>query len=375
MPQGPSIAVVGATGAVGREMLAVLEQRRFAHGELRLLASPRSAGQRILYRNEPHEVRPLTHDNLKGLRVALFSAGSGPSKEFAPSLIRAGTHVVDNSSAFRMDPACHLIVPEVNGALLGSARGGAGAGGGAGRAGGRGVLCAVPNCSAIIMLVALNPLRAAFGITRIVVSTYQAASGAGAQAMEELRTQTREALNGKPPESLTRRVFPEPYAFNLFSHNAAVDPASGYNGEELKMVAESRRIWNDPAVLISPTCVRVPTMRAHAESINVALAGPATERDVRAALASAPGVRVVDDREANAFPTPLKASGGDEVLVGRIRPDIARVHELHGPGAVATADVRCDQWSLFVAGDQLRSGAALTAVKIAELACSQFVTT
>ncbi|MFN0012716.1 MAG: aspartate-semialdehyde dehydrogenase [Phycisphaerales bacterium] len=360
MSHHPSIAVVGATGAVGREMLAVLEQRRFPHSSIRLLASPRSAGQKITYRGEAHLVLPLTAENLRGVDLALFSAGSGPSKEFAPGLVAAGASVVDNSSAFRADPTCHLIVPEVNGGTLAGAL--------AARAK-QGLLCAVPNCSAIIMLVALNPLREAFGITRIVVSTYQAASGAGAQAMDELRAQSHEALAGKSPEQLTRRVFPEPYAFNLFSHNAAVDPATGYNGEELKMISEARRIWNDPApgVLISPTCIRVPTMRAHAESINVTLRRAATEREVREVLSKGAGVRIVDDRAANAFPTPLKATGGDDVLVGRIRPDIARVHELHGPAATVTPDTRCDQWSLFVAGDQLRTGAALTAVKIAEL--------
>ncbi len=362
MSEARVLAVVGATGAVGREMLAVLEERRFPHGEVRLLASARSAGQRVRYRGEGREVRPLTREALRGVDVALFSAGSGPSKECAPGLVAAGACVVDNSSAFRADPACQLIVPEVNGDLV------RGAGGGGG--GGRGVLCAVPNCSAIIMLVALNPLRRAFGVRQVSVSTYQAASGAGAQAMDELRAQTHEALGGTPAGELTRRVFSEPYAFNLFSHNATVDAATGCNGEELKMISESRRIWDDPGVLISPTCIRVPTMRAHAESITVSLGRPATEREVRAAYAgagAAAGVRVVDDRAANAFPTPLKATGGDEVLVGRIRPDPARVHELHGPDAMMGPDTACDRWCLFVAGDQLRTGAALTAVKIAEL--------
>jgi aspartate-semialdehyde dehydrogenase len=262
--------------------------------------------------------------------------------------------VVDNSSAFRADPECLLIVPEVNADAI-PARGPAGR---------KALLCAVPNCSAIIMLVALNPLRRAFGVERIVVSTYQAASGAGAAAMAELEQQARDVLAER---AVTAKVFPEPYAFNLFSHNAAVDAATGYNGEELKMVSETRRIWNDPRVLVSPTCVRVPVMRAHCESINVTLERPATERQVREALAGGESLRVMDDREKNAFPTPLKASGGDEVLVGRIRPDLSRVHELHGPEAVLGPEVACDRWELFVAGDQLRTGAALTAVKIAEL--------
>ncbi len=365
MSHHPSIAVVGATGAVGREMLAVLEARRFPHGAIRLLASARSAGQTIVYRGEGHDVLPLNAESLRGVDLALFSAGSGPSREFAPGLVAAGASVVDNSSAFRADPACHLIVPEVNGGTLAGALAGGAK---------QGLLCAVPNCSAIIMLVALNPLRQAFGISRIVVSTYQAASGAGAQAMEELRAQSHEALAGKSTGQLTRRVFAEPYAFNLWSHNAAVDAATGYNGEELKMISESRRIWNDAGVLISPTCIRVPTMRAHAESINVVLKRAATEYEVHDALSHGAGVRIVDDRAANAFPTPLKATGSDDVLVGRIRPDIARVHELHGPAATATPSTPCDQWSLFVAGDQLRTGAALTAVKIAELLVGRVAT-
>jgi aspartate-semialdehyde dehydrogenase len=357
--QRPNIAVVGATGAVGREMLAILEQRRFAHGSIRLFASPRSAGQSITYRGEPIKLEPLAEGWHRGIDLALLSAGSGPSKQFAPAAVAAGVKIVDNSSAFRADPACHLIVPEVNGHTLPR-----GSGGGAVA---RGVLCAVPNCSAIIMLVALNPLRKAFGVSRVSVATYQAASGAGAAAMDELREQSRESLGGTPVEGLTRKVFAEPYAFNLFSHNAAIDDATGYNGEELKMISETRRIWDDPAVLVSPTCVRVPTMRAHAEAITVTLKRAATEREVRAALALGESVRLVDDRAGNRFPTPLKASGGDEVLVGRIRPDLARVQELHGPEATPGAETACDQWSLFVAGDQLRTGAALTAVKIAEL--------
>lgn len=353
MSNATTIAVVGATGAVGIEILRVLEQREFPHGAIRLLASPRSAGKTLRYRGAEVAIEPLVDGWHRGVNLALMSAGSGPSKQFAKAAVAAGVNVVDNSSAFRADPECHLIVPEVNGATLPR---GSGA-----------VLAAVPNCSAIIMLVALNPLREAFGVRHINVSTYQAASGAGAQAMEELRTQSREALEGRDPLAWTRSVFNEPYAFNLFSHNAGIDAETGYNGEELKMISESRRIWDDPALLVSPTCVRVPTMRAHAESITVTLGRAATEREVRTALERGASVRLVDDRASNGFPTPLKAQGGDEVLVGRVRADIARIHELHGPGAVVTEQTPCDRWSLFVAGDQLRTGAALTAVKIAEL--------
>lgn len=369
----PSLAVVGATGAVGREMLTVLEQRRFPHAGIRLFASPRSAGSAIRYRGEPVPVEALGPGWHEGVDLALMSAGSGPSKQFATAALAAGVKIVDNSSAYRADPACHLVVPEVNAAVLrADPRCAPGP-----RRPGAGVLCAVPNCSAIIMLVALNPLRAAFGVQRISVATYQAASGAGAAAMDELREQTRQALEGVSPESLKRSVFAEPYAFNLFSHNAAMDPATGYNGEELKMISETRRIWDDPRVLVSPTCIRVPTMRAHAEAIEVTLSRPATLPQVRGALAGGEGVRLVDDRAGNAFPTPLKATGGDEVLVGRVRADVARLEELYGPdwrargGSAAEGggpdDLPCDRWSLFVAGDQLRTGAALTAVKIAEL--------
>ncbi len=363
----PTIAVVGATGAVGREMLAVLEQRRFPHAGIKLFASPRSAGATVRYRGEPFTVEALSDNWFQGVDLALMSAGSTPAKRFAPPALAAGVKIVDNSSAFRADPDGHLIIPEVNASVLKADPRAA-------RHSGKGVLAAVPNCSAIIMLVALEPLRRAFGVQRINVSTYQAASGAGAAAIEELRTQTRQTLDGTPTESLTRAVFPEPYAFNLFSHNAALDAASGYNGEELKMIAESRRIWGDPALAISPTCIRVPTIRAHAEAIDVTLGRPATLSQVREALAGGQSIRLVDDREKNAFPTPLKASGGDDVLVGRLRPDFSRLEELYGTNWAAKAtqpggpaELPCDRWALFVAGDQLRTGAALTAVKIAEL--------
>lgn len=346
---GPSIAVVGATGAVGREVLAVLEERGFPHGELRLLASERSAGVRLPYRGSTVEVTPLRDGALRGMALALFSAGASVSRAHAPLAARDGCVVVDNSSAFRMDPGVPLVVPEANAEAL------------AGVALGRGGIVANPNCSAIIMIVALTPLRRAFGVRRVVVSTYQAASGAGAQAMAELEAQTRAALAG---ERRPHAVFHEPYAFNLFSHNAGVDPRTGRNGEEEKMIAETRRIWNDPAVGIAPTCVRVPVMRAHAEAIGVELERPATVEQVRSVLADAPGVRLVDDRAANSFPTPLKAAGTDDVLVGRVRVDPSL--------APAGADADLDRtpargFQFFACGDQLRKGAALNAVQIAEI--------
>jgi aspartate-semialdehyde dehydrogenase len=346
------VAIIGATGAVGREMLTTLEQRAFPVGRVRLFASPRSAGAVIPFRGQSLAVEALTEDSFDGVDLALFSAGAATARRFAPIAAAAGATVVDNSSAFRMDPAVPLLIPDVN----------PGAAALAARQPTPGRIYAVPNCSAIILLVALTPLRSAFGIDRIVVSTYQAASGAGARAMRELTDQTRAFLEGRPVEPGLGRggVFHEPYAFNLFSHNAPVDPATGLNGEEQKIIAESRRIWNDPALRIAPTCVRVPVLRAHTESVNVTLRTPATEREVREALAAAPGVRVVDDRAANQFPTPLKAAGGDEVLVGRIRPDPSQPQDAG----------RTTGFDLLIAGDQLRVGAALTAVRIAELACT-----
>ncbi|MBX3357888.1 MAG: aspartate-semialdehyde dehydrogenase [Phycisphaeraceae bacterium] len=342
MTTTPNIAIVGATGAVGREMLTVLEQRQFPHAALTLLASERSAGVAIDYRAKPHTVEPLSERSFDSMRpgdIALFSAGSSISKKFGPIAADRGVVVIDNSSAFRMDPGVPLLVPEVNPDALGPGY----------------RIIANPNCSAIILLVALTPLRRAFGIDRIVVSTYQAASGAGAKAMDELLSQSREALAGRPvlPGAHSGGVFHEPYAFNLFSHNAAVDPSTGLNGEEQKMVDESRKIWNDPALRLAPTCIRVPVLRAHAQAINLTLRTPTTETHLRDALARGAGVQIVDDRSNNLFPTPLKASGKDNVLVGRIRPD-------------PTQD-RGRGWDLFIAGDQLRKGAALNAVQIAEI--------
>jgi aspartate-semialdehyde dehydrogenase len=345
MRPSPTVAVIGATGAVGREFLSILEQRRFPHGPIRVLASARSAGSTLPYRGGTLTVEELGERSFAGVDLALFSAGSGPSKKFAPIAVREGAVVVDNSSAYRMDPAVPLVVPEVNPEALAPMRGKAG-------------IVANPNCSTIIMLVAVTPLRRAFGVDRVVVSTYQAVSGAGAAAMEELRDQTRDVLEGRPA---TPRLFPEPCAFNVFSHNSAMDPATGRNLEEEKMVAETRKMWCDPSARVTATCVRVPTMRAHAESINLTLSRPATEAQVREALAAAPGLKMVDDRARSSFPTPLKASGGDETLVGRVRPDDSQDAEGDGPGR------RYRGFSLFVVGDQLRKGAALNAVQIAEM--------
>ena len=341
MPNSPPIALVGATGAVGRECLSILEQRRFNHGPIRLLASSRSAGTTIPYRGKQVLVEELGPRSFDGVKLAFFAAGSDTAKTFAPIALKAGTTVIDKSSAHRADAKCPLVIPEINPEALDPLRSAPG-------------VVAVPNCSTIILLVPINPLRKAFGIERIVVSTYQAASGAGAAAMAELEDQTRTVQSGG---RAVPRAFKEPCAFNVFSHDSTVDPATGYNGEEAKMASETRRIWNDPAVKVTATCVRVGVLRGHSESINLTLKTPATEAQVREALASGPGLTVVDDRGKNNFPTPLKATGGDTVLVGRVRPD--ETQQANGNAYRG--------WSLFVSGDQLRMGAALTAVKIAEL--------
>jgi aspartate-semialdehyde dehydrogenase len=353
-------------------MLAILEQRRFPHADgpagIKALASPRSAGQRLPYRGGELTVEPLTHESLKGVDIALFSAGSSISKEFAPAAAKAGCVIIDNSSAFRMTDGVPLTVPEVNPESIAHLRRSASPAAPLRSSVTPSLpnVIANPNCSTIILLMALTPLRNAFGVERAIVSTYQAASGAGAKGMDELEAQTRDDLAGKPVRAGTDTggVFHEPYAFNLFSHNTAIDPVTGLNVEESKVILETRKIWNDPGVALSATCIRVPVRRAHAESVNVTLKRPATTAQVRQALASFPGVRIVDDRAANLFPTPLKASGGDDVLVGRIRPDPSR---LPASATKADYDAPCIAFDLFICGDQLRKGAALNAVQIAEL--------
>lgn len=338
----PNVAIVGVTGAVGQEFLKVLEQRQFPIGKLKVLASPRSAGKTVTFRGETYTVEPLAEDSFKGVDLALFSAGGSISRQYAPIASDAGATVVDNSSAFRMAEGVPLVVPEVNpedvrGITLG-----------------KGGIIANPNCSTIIMLVPVTPLHRRAKVKRMVVSTYQAASGAGAAAMAELEQQTREVLEGKPP---TCNIFKQQYAFNLFSHNSDLGP-EGYNAEEMKMVNETRKMWHcngSDGPRITATCVRVPVMRAHAESINLEFEQPLDADEAREILRQAPGVKIIDDRAANRFPTPLDASGQDEIFVGRIRNDIS--HNGQGGSAIA----------LFVCGDQIRKGAALNAVQIAEL--------
>jgi aspartate-semialdehyde dehydrogenase len=329
----PVVAIAGATGAVGVELMQCLEQRKFPLAELRLLASARSVGRKMKFRGSDIAVQELTDKSLEGVDIALFSAGGAQSKRFAPAAVKAGAVVVDNSSAFRMDPNTPLVVPEINAGTLAKHNG----------------IIANPNCVAIVAATPLWPIHQKARIKRIVMSTYQAASGAGAAAMEELSESTRAFLEGRPFQP---KVLPHPYAFNVFSHNTKVNPETGYNEEEIKVMQECRKIFGVPDLRVTATCVRVPVLRAHCIALNIELENPLSPAEVRSILAAAPGVRVVDELERNYFPMPVDASGKDEVLVGRIRKDVS--------------DPTGSSLSLFVAGDQLRKGAALNAVQIAE---------
>ena len=329
----PATAIVGATGAVGVELLRCLEQRGFPLASLRLFASPRSAGREMRFRGRTLAVEPLGRDSFAGQQLALFSAGAATSREYAPLAVAAGAVVVDNSSAFRMEPEVPLVVPEVNAAAIASHRG----------------IVANPNCVAIIAVTPLWPLHRRFRLRRLQMATYQSASGAGAAAMEELRAATEAHLAGRDHAP---RVLRHPYAFNLFSHDSAVDPETGYNGEETKVVNECRRILDAPDLAIGVTCVRVPVLRAHSIAISAEFEEPVTAEEARALLADAPGLRLVDDPAANRFPMPVEAQGQDDVLVGRVRRDLG--------------DPSGRSLAMFVAGDQLLKGAALNAVQIAE---------
>jgi aspartate-semialdehyde dehydrogenase len=330
----PVVAVVGATGAVGVELMQCLEQRRFPLSNLRLFASARSAGKTLPFKGKPVTVEELTEDSFRGVDIALFSAGGAQSKRFAPAAVRHGTVVVDNSSAFRMDPGVPLVVPEINPEALREHKG----------------IIANPNCSTIISITPLWPIHKVNRIQRMIIATYQAASGAGAAAMEELRESTRAYLDGK---EYNNTVLPHPYAFNLFSHNSKIDPSNGYNEEEIKVMRETHKIYGDSSIRVAATCVRVPVLRAHSISINFECERPITPAQVRDIVKTAPGVKLVDDVERNYFPMPKDASGQDPILVGRIRQDVS--------------DPSGHSIALFVAGDQLLKGAALNAVQIAEL--------
>jgi aspartate-semialdehyde dehydrogenase len=329
----PVVAIVGATGAVGLALIHSLEQREFPVGTLRLLASARSAGRSMSFRGQSVRVEELTDDSFAGVDIAFFSAGAKISRRFAPIAVNAGAQVIDNSSAFRMQDDVPLIVPEANGAALNSAH----------------PIIANPNCIAAILTTALAPLHQRWSITRLSMSTYQAASGGGAEMMEELREGTRAHLDG---EDFEPQILPHSYAFNVFSHNSDIDPDTGYNGEELKVIAETRRILSQPQLPISVTCIRVPILRAHGISLSIRFDEHVNTDSIRNALESAPGIRLVDDRAANHFPMPSEASGEQDVLVGRIRDDLG-----DPSGRTVT---------MFIVGDQLLKGAAQNAVQIAE---------
>ena len=329
----PAIAIVGATGAVGTEFLRILAARDFPVRELRLFASPRSAGKTLPFRDHYIGVEALHGDSFGGVDLALFSAGSGTAREWAPVAVRAGAIVVDNSSAFRMNPAVPLVVPEINACEIARHDG----------------ILSVPNCAAIIAITPLWPIHRRNRIRRMIVSTYQAASGGGAAALAELVAATRAQLAG---DSYAPRVLAHPYAFNLFSHNTPIDRATGYNDEETKVINETRKIFGEPDIRVGVTCVRVPVQRAHSAAITIECERSIDPDEARALIAAAPGCRIVDDPVANHFPMPNEATGIDDILVGRIRRDLS--------------DPSGHSLSLFVAGDQLRKGAALNAVQIAE---------
>ncbi|MFG0259500.1 MAG: aspartate-semialdehyde dehydrogenase [Phycisphaerales bacterium JB041] len=339
------VAVVGATGAVGREVLGLLAARGVPAARIRALASARSAGSSVEFGALNLSVGAIDERSFDGCSLAIFAADAATARRYAPVAVGAGAVVIDNSSAFRLDPAVPLVVPEVN-------PGGV-------RLADDSAIIANPNCTTIILVTALEPLRRAFGVEAVDIATYQAVSGAGLAAIDELLADTRASLDpdAARPTANGQRVFAEPAAFNVFSHDSPVDPLSGLNGEEQKVIDETRKIWNDPAIRVTPTCVRVPVVRAHTEAVTVTLATPADEAGVRAAFREGTGVEIVDDRAANSFPTPRKASGRAPVLVGRLRPD---------PGEAPDAEGRNRRWCLLACGDQLLKGAALNAVQIAE---------
>ena len=329
---GCNLAVAGVTGAVGQEFLKILEERDFPFDSCKMLASSRSKGKRLVFKGKEYSVEELTKDSFEGVNIALFSAGSARSKEFGPAAVDAGAVVIDNSSAFRMEKDVPLVVPEINPQKIKEHKG----------------IIANPNCSTIIGIVPVWPLHKANPVKRMVVSTYQAASGAGQSAMLELEEQTREILAGKKP---TIKVFPYQIAFNIFCHNSKLGP-NGYNEEEVKMINETRKIFDCPDIAITCTCIRIPVFRAHCESINLEFRDPITPEDVRNLLGTAPGVSLIDDREHNRFPMPIDATGKDDIYVGHIRQDES-IPDNRGI-------------NIWVAGDQLRKGAALNAIQIAE---------
>ena len=328
---GYHVAVMGATGAVGQELMKLLDERDFPVNTVKLLASSRSRGKKISFKGEMVVVEELKHDSFAGTEIVLSSAGGTISAEFVPSAVKAGAVVVDNTSHFRMTDGVPLVVPEVNADAVKGHNG----------------IIANPNCSTIIMLLPLYPLHKAFGVKRVAVATYQAASGAGMRAMEELKEETKAVLDGR---SYERTVIPHQYAFNLFVHNSNL-LENGYVEEEMKMVHETRKIFGLPDFRVTATCVRVPILRAHSEALNIEFERDVTPEEAYRVLEKAPGISILENRSQNRWPMPIDASGVDPVFVGRIRRDISQPNTL-------------DVW---VVGDQIRKGAALNAIQIAEI--------
>jgi aspartate-semialdehyde dehydrogenase len=331
MKSHPHVAVVGATGAVGIEMIKTLEKRNFPVGKLTLLASARSAGKKLKFRGEEIAIRELTRDSFAGIDIALFSAGGSISKEYAPLAAKAGCVVIDNSSAFRMDDSVPLVIPEINAADAKQHKG----------------IIANPNCTTAITLMALYPLHNAFGVKRIFAASYQAVSGTGAKAIEELERQVGQVVAGKP---VTKEVYPHQIAFNVLPHVDSFLP-TGYTKEEMKMENEGRKIMHHPAFRASVTCVRVPVYRAHSVAVTAEFEKPVTVEAARKVLAAAPGIDLVDAPEKAEYPLPLYVAEKYNCQVGRIRMDCALDNGL----------------CFWVAGDQLLKGAALNAVQIAEV--------
>lgn len=331
MSRSYRVAILGATGAVGTEFLELLENRKFPLAELKLLASPRSAGKTMQFQGESLPIEVVEERSFDNIDIVLASAGGSTSKHWAPKAVESGAVVVDNSSAFRMHPEVPLIVPEVNPEAVAEHKG----------------IIANPNCTTILMTVAVWPLHQIQPVKRLVAATYQSASGAGARAMAEVKAQAAAILQGETPKA---EVFPYQLAFNLFPHNSQLNEL-GYCEEEMKMVNETRKIFGDRDIKITATCIRVPVLRAHSEAINLEFAQPFSVAKAREILSTAPGVKLVEDWQANYFPMPIEATGKDEVLVGRIRQDISHPCGLE----------------IWLSGDQIRKGAALNAVQIAEL--------
>ncbi|MEE8400446.1 MAG: aspartate-semialdehyde dehydrogenase [Desulfobacterales bacterium] len=334
-----SVAVAGATGAVGNQMIACLEERKFPLSAIKFLASHRSVGRKLRFKGDEIAVEELKADSFKGVDIAIFSAGGGISEQFAPSAAKAGCVVIDNSNAWRMDPDVPLVVPEVNPHAIADYT--------------KKKIIANPNCSTIQMVVALNPIQQKFGIKRIVVSTYQAVSGTGKKAIDELFDQTRAIINFVDWE---KSVYPHQIAFNCLPHiDVFLD--NDYTKEEMKMVNETRKIFEDPKIGVTATTVRVPVFYSHSESINVETHQPVSADAVRALLETAPGVKVMDDPKNNVYPLAIDAAGKDQTLVGRIRNDESIENGVN----------------LWVVADNIRKGAATNAVQIAEILAEQYL--